>query len=442
MGNASHPLDTALLEMHEHLWDDERGMVKLYGLHLVRETALGAFLDLEQGRSGRAERALRAVLECQYPSDVDSRWAGTFRLHPAQPLAGSINEDGRVRDRAWLDYDPNWRQFLGIILWLIDHLHGDQLPDTLRRDIRRAITTAARGEPSDRITAQYTNVALLHSALCDLADGSVTTPLATAVVEQVRRDGDIAEYNSPTYDAVSLFAACLILEFSTDAGVRNTGEAVLGCISNRLATLWHPALGLQAAPYSRAYGLDPRLYVSLMSVLMTAIDVPAAGPTRLDNTTTHIHDLYFLPLFRRVCRHLRDRFVPRAVTTIRRHEQRFGDIVATSLVEPTMVVGWEHGRRSRFALDQYTPFAMYSREGFIGVRTRPDTDWVDVTEVASHVYELRCARRANHPTNSDLASLTIVASRAPITHENEMIFGDVTLQFPDIAVEVRLAQRA
>ena len=58
-------LDRALLEMHEHLWDDQAGMVRLYGLHLVRETALGAFLDLEHGRTDRAVRALREVLRHQ-----------------------------------------------------------------------------------------------------------------------------------------------------------------------------------------------------------------------------------------------------------------------------------------------------------------------------------------------------------------------------------------
>ncbi|MFM8956368.1 MAG: hypothetical protein ACKOJH_02810 [Actinomycetota bacterium] len=40
--------------------------------------------------------------------------------------------------------------------------------------------------------------------------------------------------------------------------------------------------------------------------------------------------------------------------------------------------------------------------------------------------------------NSDLASLTVVASRTPVTHETELMLGAVTLQFPGIAVEVRL----
>jgi len=426
-------LDQALLQMHEQLWDDERSMVRLYGLHLVRETALGAFLDLERGRVERAARALREVLRHQYPVTADPRWAGAFKTHAAQPAAGTVEDDGRIRDTEWRDYDPNWRQFLAMILWVTERLYGHVLDADLRGAMSRAIADALRGEPTGRITSRYSNIALLHAWLAD-----APTELSNAVAAQVRSDGDIAEYNSPTYDAISLLAACLLADYSSAAALRDLGSLVIDRVCARLSLLWHPELGVQAGPYSRAYGLDPRLYVSLMSVLMTAIDVRAAGPTHLNNATTHVHDLYFLPIFRRICGRLRNHLSLQGVTVPRRHIQRFGDAVATSIVQPDMVVGWEHGRRSRSALDQYAPFAMFSRDGFLGVRTRADTEWVDVAEIAPHVYELRCARRPHHVANGDLASLTVVASHAPVTHENELILGAVTLQFPGIAVEVRL----
>ena len=420
--------------MHEQLWDDDRGMVRLYGLHLVRETALGAFLDLESGRVERARRALREVLKHQYPIDADSRWAGTFKTHASQPDAGLTDRDGRLLDREWRDYDPNWRQFLGVILSIIERLYGHVLGDEMRECLVAAVQLAATSEPRSRISPHYSNIALMHAWL------SGDTALAGAVAAQLSRDGDIAEYNSPTYDAISLMASCLLADFSTTADQRGLGMLARNAIASRLNTVWHPDLALQAGPYSRAYGLDPRLYVSLMSVLMAAIDVPAAGPTKLDNTTTHVHDLYFLPFFTRICASLRGTIAPQPVTSPRRHEQRFGDVVATSIVEPGLVIGWEHGRRTRFALDQYAPFAMYSRDGFLGVRTRADTDWVDVVETAPKVYELRCARLEGPDVKHDTAALTVVASKSPITNDNEMLFGEVTLQFPGIVVEVRLTR--
>lgn len=433
-------LDRALQQMHEQLWDEEAGMVQLYGLHLVRETALGAFLDLEQGNLARAERALRRVVEFQYPVTSDPRWAGTFKTYSTQPDAGTQDNDGRVRDQQWRDFDPNWRQFLAVILWVTERLYGHVIPDDLRVAMLRAVHTAAHSEQADRISERYTNVALMHAWLCDVSRDTRSTDLAERIADQIRSDGDIAEYNSPTYDAISLLAGCLLADFATSTELRKLGEDVIGRVTDRLNVVWHPRFGVQAGPYSRAYGIDPQRYVSLISVLMTAIDVPAAGPTTLDNTTTHVHDLYFLPIFRRICGRLRDRIAPSRVAVARRHEQRFGEVIATSLIEPSAVIGWERGRRDRFAFDQYSPFAMFAEDGHIGVRTRADTKWVDVIEVAHHVYELRCERIVDHPANGDRASLTIVASHSPIMHENELLFGEITLQFPGIAVEVRLAR--
>ena len=429
-------LRDALAAMHEQLWDDERGMVKLYGLHLVRETALGAFLDLENGNPVRAERALREVLKHQYSGDADGRWAGTFKTHANQPDAGSSDQDGRARTTQWRDYDPNWRQFLSVILWVTERLYGHVLPDDLRTAMQRAVTLAARSEPIDRIAPEYSNVALMHAWLADVTSHPST--LQEQVAKQIERDGDIAEYNSPTYDAISLLAACLLADFATSTGARQLGTCVIDRVSTRLQVVWHPTLAIQAGPHSRSYGVNPRQYVSLIAVLMAAIDVPAAGPTALNDSTTHVHDLYFLPLFSRLCGRLRRRFVPQPVVAPRRHVQRFGDVTATSILEPSMVVGFEHGRRTRFALDQYAPFTMTSNHGYLGIRTRPDTDWVDVVEIAPHVYQVRSARRTGPDVQHDVAALTIVASRAPIMHENELIFGDITLQFPALTVEVRL----
>ncbi len=431
-------LHHALQTMHEQLWDDEQGMVRLYGLHLVRETALGAFLDLELGNVARAERALHAVLQHQYPLNADARWAGTFKTHAAQAAAGTVDSDGRTRDQEWRDFDPNWRQFLGVILWITERLYGHVLDDDLRTEMNVAATLAARSEPVERIVPRYTNIALMQAWLAERC--SVQSELGSAVGEQIAADGDISEYNSPTYDAISLFAGCLLTDFSTTDSLRGLGSQVVECITSRLTKIWHPSFALQAGPYSRAYGIDPRTYVSLMAVLMAAIDVPAAGPTHLDDRTTHVHDLYFLPIFTRMCGGLRGRLNPTQVDQPRRHVQRFGGTLATSILEPHLMVGFEHGRRNRFALDQYAPFTLYSGDRHLGVRTRPDTAWVDVREVGRHVYEISTARRTGPHVHHDTAALTITASHPPIMNDNELLFGDVTLQFPGITVEVRLAR--
>jgi hypothetical protein len=64
----------ALAAIHELLWYNDRHMVRMapgvapggdlaaLGLHAVRETALGAFLDLDLGHVDRAVAGLREVL--------------------------------------------------------------------------------------------------------------------------------------------------------------------------------------------------------------------------------------------------------------------------------------------------------------------------------------------------------------------------------------------
>ena len=39
----------------------------------------------------------------------------------------------------------------------------------------------------------------------------------------------------------------------------------------------------------------------------------------------------------------------------------------------------------------------------------------------------------------ETAALTVVASKSPVINDNELLFGEVTLQFPGIVIEVRVA---
>ena len=203
------PLERALHEMHEQLFDDDRAMVRLYGLYLVRETALGAFLDLENGNVMRAQRALREVLKHQYADDVNALWAGTFKTHAAQPDAGTLDADGKPRVREWRDFDPNWRQFMAMILEMTVRLHGHVLGEDLTTEMRRAVRRAVYSEPAARISGRYSNIVLmqawLHEAISEkgateTADAADATAVAAPTnrwlneaATQLQLDGDLAE---------------------------------------------------------------------------------------------------------------------------------------------------------------------------------------------------------------------------------------------------------
>lgn len=93
-----------------------------------------------------------------------------------------------------------------------------------RRDAPRGSRRRTQRAPG-RINERYTNVALMHAWL-QHACGVAPDGLAAAVAAQVRDDGDIAEYNSPTYDAISLLAASLLVDYASDPALQELGRLV------------------------------------------------------------------------------------------------------------------------------------------------------------------------------------------------------------------------
>lgn len=386
----------ALRQLHDELWDPERGMVRmpsgaapgvdLTTLHSIRETALGAFLDLEHGSRDRAVTALRSVLGLQYPLS-SWPWSGTFPVtseQPDPPGADAVE---------WVHYDPNWRQFIGCILALVRLHHGDALPDDLADGIVSGLVSCVHGEPADRIPRWYTNPNLMHawlSAHVGAATGDSSLVESgearlEVVAERFERYGDVDEYNSPTYDGIDLFALALWTAHPPTDRFAAAGARMGGRMGERISALYDPAFGTTCGPYIRAYGIDPRRYVSLFGLCALVVGEPADRvlPAVLDADTVHVHDLFFLGVLERLAPELRVHLRFEAVTSPRHREQRFGaGVVAHHDVRPDLALGWEAGRRHQTSLHQYVPFTAHvaTPDGpvALGVMFPSDTEWIDV----------------------------------------------------------------
>lgn len=386
-------------DIHERLWDPERRMVRLapgvtpgvdlssLDLHVVRETALAAFFDLEGGRNDRANRALREVLALQHELS-DRPWSGTFPITAEQPEPPG---DDAVE---WVHYDPNWRQFLGCILQLTRLVHGDALADDVRSGIAGAVERCVAGEPAGRIAPAYTNPNLMHAWLRGVVDPEAGLAHAASVVERMRRFGDVDEYNSPTYDGIDLFALALWVEHPPAPGYVAMGEELLDRMCERISALYHPGLAAMCGPYLRAYGLDLQAYVSLIGIWLALAGEPAARvlPRRLDEHTDHVHDLFFLPVFERVAKPVVDRLRIVPVDEPRQRRQDFDAVTAESMLLRDRAVGWETGRRAPFSPDQYVPFVAHvERAGGVtslGVLPTVATSGVDCLPVTPDVFQL------------------------------------------------------
>jgi len=373
----ARPAD-ALAAVHEQLWDGTRGLVLVpagatpgldlgaLGLHAVRESALGAYLDLQQGRADRAADALRSVVALQY--DAPGRaWDGTFPVTAEQPEQPEPPDDAVE----WLHYDPNWRQFLGTVLLVTLFDHADDLPGDLVDEMWDAVVRCAAGEPVDRIPDWYTNPNLLHAwveahAGRRLGDGGMVargTARAQRSMDRLAATGDVDEYNSPTYDGVDLLAAGLWTTFPPGDEFVEWGRVLARTLVARLSTLFDPDLRAVCGPYSRAYGTSLDRYVSLLGLWLSVHGLDGVLPAELDAGTDHVHDLFFLPLVARLADGLDLPWALEPVVDTRVHVQAVGDVTATSVLRPGCAVGWASGPVPSFANDQYVPLTVHVRDG-------------------------------------------------------------------------------
>ena len=353
----------------DQAWDDDAGLLwnppgafsdvaEPRSVHLVRETgwyAIGLLRRSGPGDHQRAERALRAVLGHQYDAPGEP-WHGTFVRFPEWPAP----KPGAVE---WVDYDPNWRQFVGTALAVA--MTDFTLSPALVEQGRSSIALAVTAEPPDRVPPTYANIALLRAWL-EAWNGSADTTYAEEVAAAFRRHGCFAEHNSPTYYGIDLLALGLWQRPDARADLRRLGEEIETALWTDVARWWHAGLGNLCGPYSRAYGMDLRTYVSGLGLALWCADLPAPLPALTTDRIPHGHDLCVAPLLEhgrvRVpapARAAFERFPgPHAVHQIvDDHPAR----VATGWLDDDVMLGAESHAHGAQARGQYHPATVHWR---------------------------------------------------------------------------------
>lgn len=335
--------------------------------HMVRESAwyaLGLLGREADGDRGRAEATLGAVVDAQYdePGEV---WHGTFRRFPRErhPQPGA---------RIWVDYDPNWRQFLGCSLALTLEIYD--LPSALRERMERAVALAVHGEPEGRVGAWYSNIALMKSWLDVWAGHSFASEdlvergekLARDVVALFDRHGSFDEYNSPTYYGIDLFALALWRSHSASGFLRDEGERIEETLWRDIARWYHGGLRNLCGPYTRAYGMDLSQCVSNLSLwLWGGLGRDAAPLPSLLGFVDHCHDLCFAPAIAlvgaRIPPDVTERFV--VPPPVERHVTQTLNIephrAATGWLGLDAMVGAEHNPIGLGGWRQFHPATMH-----------------------------------------------------------------------------------
>jgi hypothetical protein len=271
------------------------GVIADRSVHLVPQSAWYGVALLRRDGPGDRERAVRvidALLALQYdrPGVV---WHGTFArfLEWPEPSADAVE---------WDDYDPNWRQFLGTTWLVVLREFEAHLPAATVNALERSLRLCVEGEPTGRVAAWYTNIALMKAVLEVEAGHRLQEPawvdrgheLASAVFERRRRKGAFDEFNSPTYYGIDLLGLALWRTCDVSSRLNEWGSSMERALWAETSLLYHAGLGNLCGPYTRSYGMDLHRYVAAISLWIWPLLGRAATPMPdLDDASIdHGHD--------------------------------------------------------------------------------------------------------------------------------------------------------
>jgi hypothetical protein len=271
--------------------------------HVVRDTiwyAVGLMLRDQAGDRERSLQAIRAVLTQQI-DEPSQPFHGTFYRSPEEP------HPPQRYAQLFVQYDPNWREFVGTTLALLLEEYPDRLPDALRKQMENAIERAVSGEIAERrLKADYSNVALMHGFLWSWAGKRLERADwrrdARRFAEEVHRlfkeHNAFEEYNSPTYYGVDLFALSLWRNYGPEPWFVKAGSDMEARLWTDIAAFYHPGLKNICGPFDRVYGMDMQGYVSLVGLwLRTVLGAEAAPFPAIGGRMVHTDDMQAAPVF-------------------------------------------------------------------------------------------------------------------------------------------------
>lgn len=321
-----------------------------YGTRGAAYVALGLLWRDAPGDRRVAESTLRWVLSMQYEDPAGSPRFGVWRTRPDEAKS-----------------DPNWREFVGCGLCLIQELFEDRLPGDLTSAIAAALERAAEGAAARRVGPSYTNIALMNAFLLDwvgnrsgredlLQAGSAR---ATAVYRLFKDHGTFDEYNSPTYYGPNLMALSLWRQYASTGEMRAMGMDMEAALWHDIAAFYHAGMKNLCGPYVRAYGVDMNTYCALLGLwIALVLDDPESAPWPAHSAAMHGGERIYGPIFALLGSQVPDDVLPHltAFRGPRDLQRRFGNTEVRAVVERDWMMGAAPLRRD---WDQHHPAVIH-----------------------------------------------------------------------------------
>lgn len=277
------------LAWSERRWDPEGGLLASRPIGEGDEnrlnvrnsvwTAVGFLLRNAEGDTERAVRTIEAILDTQF-DEPGMPYHGTYYRYIGEPYPPG--QDAVM----WKDYDPNWRQFIGLGLATILEEYTHRLNDDLVRRIEASLELAVVGEAPDRCPPSYTNIALMKAALNVWVGRRLGRPemveygeaFGKDVYELFKQTDAFAEYNSPTYYGTNFYALGFWRRYLADSAIHEYGAYMEAELWRDTMRYYHAGLRNLCGPFSRSYGMDMTRYTALVSLAFWMAFGKAATP--------------------------------------------------------------------------------------------------------------------------------------------------------------------
>lgn len=358
------------------VWDEEVDMLGNSRSHSTRGTMFYALGLLQRGHENDRERACRAIQTVckQQFVDPDRNYHGTFGRNEKE----SPPEDAAVQ---WKDYDPNWREFIGLSMILAIDLCEDGLDKATHDMMLKALRHACEGAYERNVKWNYTNISLMSAFLLSWGGKQFENPdwklrgatLAKEIYDNFEKHNTFWEYNSPTYNGVNLWALAAWRVIGPTPEMVAMGKTMEVALWRDIAQSYHAGLGNCCGPYDRSYGMDMQRYFSITGIAIALATESARSIPDLKTSKRSFHDLAYLPLLA----FLGVRVPDDAMTQLHNFqgERAYARIIeegrierkAYSFFNETSMTGVETNSRVGRCSTQYHPFTVHwkNKEGEI-----------------------------------------------------------------------------